>query len=319
MTPEKLQSILLIKGLSDWSIERMIEQTIANGGIVVLHLEENPEEEILQTQLIRLIKQLLDKILTRYSDLTGNINFIYTSNYDASNSLIDQLRLVIVPVNPPTLQTQLDWCRSILNDIVREQCSVLANSLVDVKLNVQPPLTKDMRKLEKWKLSVGFLISQHINKHSSASRSLERISIESNGDHHSVKVSFKSLDELGHPEKEVFDDLEIRSKDGYFFYSSNFADSSEEQLVRAQLILDMLMANFFKPAVFVVHADSQDELNSKQESLVKLISARFEKNLHQLSIEATQEEHHERIFGNAQAPVCCSSQRTLIILLTYFL
>ncbi len=29
-------------GISDWSVERIVEQTVARAGIALLHLEENP-------------------------------------------------------------------------------------------------------------------------------------------------------------------------------------------------------------------------------------------------------------------------------------
>jgi hypothetical protein len=37
-----------VQGISDWSVERIVEQTIARGGIAVLHLEENPKDFELQ-------------------------------------------------------------------------------------------------------------------------------------------------------------------------------------------------------------------------------------------------------------------------------
>lgn len=51
MTVADLQKILLVRGISDWSIERIVEQTIVKGGIAILHLEENPEDTQLQEDL----------------------------------------------------------------------------------------------------------------------------------------------------------------------------------------------------------------------------------------------------------------------------
>lgn len=42
ITPVELRKILLVRGISDWSVERIVEQTIACSGIALLHLEENP-------------------------------------------------------------------------------------------------------------------------------------------------------------------------------------------------------------------------------------------------------------------------------------
>lgn len=46
-----LQRILLVKGISDWSIERIVEQTIVRGGIAIVHLEECPPDFQLQEDL----------------------------------------------------------------------------------------------------------------------------------------------------------------------------------------------------------------------------------------------------------------------------
>lgn len=51
MTVADLQQILLVRGISDWSIERIVEQTVVKAGIAILHLEENPEDIELQEDL----------------------------------------------------------------------------------------------------------------------------------------------------------------------------------------------------------------------------------------------------------------------------
>ncbi len=43
MSPQALRGELLVKGISDWSVERLCEQSIAKGNLVLLHLEENPK------------------------------------------------------------------------------------------------------------------------------------------------------------------------------------------------------------------------------------------------------------------------------------
>ena len=46
ITPPELRKILHVRGISDWSVERIVEQTIARSGIALLHLEENPGKEV---------------------------------------------------------------------------------------------------------------------------------------------------------------------------------------------------------------------------------------------------------------------------------
>jgi hypothetical protein len=46
MTSRSLASLALVKGISDYSIERLCEQALVKGHIVLLHLEENPVSRI---------------------------------------------------------------------------------------------------------------------------------------------------------------------------------------------------------------------------------------------------------------------------------
>jgi hypothetical protein len=39
VTPKNLRAVLNVRGISDWSVERMVEQHITKGHLVVFHLE----------------------------------------------------------------------------------------------------------------------------------------------------------------------------------------------------------------------------------------------------------------------------------------
>jgi hypothetical protein len=66
ITVVDLQRILLVKGISDWSIERIVEQTIVRGGIAIVHLEECPADYQLQEDLFGTIPGPIQQALSLY-------------------------------------------------------------------------------------------------------------------------------------------------------------------------------------------------------------------------------------------------------------
>jgi hypothetical protein len=89
ITPADLRRELLVKGISDWSVERMCEQSISKGGIVLLHLEECPQEPKLQKDLFSLVMSMVDVLLTRYPSARPALLQIVTSNYPPIEVHID--------------------------------------------------------------------------------------------------------------------------------------------------------------------------------------------------------------------------------------
>jgi hypothetical protein len=61
-TPETLGSVARVRGISDFSIERLIEQTVANGGVCIVHMEEVPSSEPLQTELFTVLTRVFKKL-----------------------------------------------------------------------------------------------------------------------------------------------------------------------------------------------------------------------------------------------------------------
>lgn len=80
-TPGHLKSIVSVRGLSDFSVERLVEQTICKNGTVVLHMEEVPEDGDLQAELCEIIEGMVASLRRRYPTHANNIISIYTSNY----------------------------------------------------------------------------------------------------------------------------------------------------------------------------------------------------------------------------------------------
>lgn len=80
-TPGHLKSIVSVRGLSDFSVERLVEQTICKDGTVILHLEEVPEDAGLQGDLCEIVEGMMTSLRGRYPAKANNIIRIYTSNY----------------------------------------------------------------------------------------------------------------------------------------------------------------------------------------------------------------------------------------------
>ena len=64
LTPESLGMILRVQGISDMSIERLLEQSVQRGSTALLHLEEIPEDPALQEVLVSTVKGMLTRLRT---------------------------------------------------------------------------------------------------------------------------------------------------------------------------------------------------------------------------------------------------------------
>jgi hypothetical protein len=73
LTVAALHSIATVRGISDMSVERMIEQHLAKGNLVVLHLEECPQQPELQEALFAGVQRTLASLRSRYAHRMGNV------------------------------------------------------------------------------------------------------------------------------------------------------------------------------------------------------------------------------------------------------
>lgn len=191
ITPANLRRILHIQGISDWSIERILEQTICKGGIVILHLEENPADPQEQLRLFQLVQSLLYALIDRYPEYASNVIYAITSNYPPTDMIASNLS-VVVNVRPPCPDTQSAWCRRVLQHSLDSLLSLGKNAPCktptntdadadDVNVNVNvadeddrirplvrllssPPHTEDMRRLQTWKMCISFLAARFMQQ-----------------------------------------------------------------------------------------------------------------------------------------------------------
>eukprot|EP01126_Amoeba_proteus_P000287 TRINITY_DN10092_c0_g1_i4.p1 TRINITY_DN10092_c0_g1~~TRINITY_DN10092_c0_g1_i4.p1 ORF type:complete len:679 (+),score=137.53 TRINITY_DN10092_c0_g1_i4:559-2595(+) len=344
MTPPVLKKILHVRGISDWSIERIVEQTIARGGIAVLHLEENPENQELQDSLFTLTQNLLESITYRYPEYSSNLLYVITSNYRASQKISQVAQ--VVEMRPPSISVQHEWCVSVLVDSIshtlhhligryRDEKVVKATlegktdgttptniaicggtkemtddtnlgmtsegeterksnvtihrekskmKLVDIHVNLinSPPVSNDMRLLEKWKMVLDFYISRHVffarESLSSCKTSTfdeeEKLSTPpttsaplqitvtiAGPSKNQVDITFKGVDVFSSQDSlEKISPLTLHSFDGYFFFNSQASSPLNtpvpglplEQAFRVNTVIEMLDGRYLKPAVIVI-------------------------------------------------------------------
>ncbi len=112
VTPENLQAMLHVQGISDWSIERVLEQTLRRGDVAIFHLEEAPEDSELQTKLFTLIEGMAVSLLKKYPDCRGNLIFVAVSNYSPAAQVAAEY--TALKMAPPDKSWQLAWCKDML-------------------------------------------------------------------------------------------------------------------------------------------------------------------------------------------------------------
>uniref|UniRef100_A0A7S2WJG4 Uncharacterized protein n=1 Tax=Mucochytrium quahogii TaxID=96639 RepID=A0A7S2WJG4_9STRA len=153
ITPESLMHILRIQGISDWSVERVIEQSIAKENIAIIHVEETPRDKTMQERMFSMINSMLAHLMTKYPECPGNVIFGFTSNYEPCD-LITKVAPLVTNVHPPSVQDQFKWAQEMLVDRVSSELGLQVSLEIDE--NARPPPTEDMRPLNNWWLSIGF-------------------------------------------------------------------------------------------------------------------------------------------------------------------
>ena len=146
----------LVRGLSDHSIERMVEQNVTKGNVVVLHLEENPEDFELQSTLDSIIQSVLSKLHGRYPLYKANIITLCSSNHVLNNSITRYQS--IIPISPPNSSERHLWMREQL----RRKLSVKG---FEPTLTIDAfPETADMRQLSQWCVSMGYQLQSFLER-----------------------------------------------------------------------------------------------------------------------------------------------------------
>lgn len=315
ITPGNFRRILLVQGISDWSIERILEQTVCKGGIVILHLEENPEDFEMQLRLFELTHSLLDSIVSRYPEHRGNIIYVFTSNYHAAPH-IEGITRALVHVQPPTPATQREWCVRALEHTISTFLQSRAAVDIRLTLNADPPPGEDMRRLETLHMSIAFLAAFQILRHKTKSQQPIGISI----DPLLAAPDHLPLDAATHAAAQwlslTFDDqdipaLPVCSHDYFFYFNPEIQLKSAigHHLSSMDLIyqptiatlVDMVCHNFLKPAVIVL-TGNQESRTAYDRMLSAYLHQTVDGKLQQTTIYAESEEHKAEIFGDPQSP-----------------
>jgi len=179
-----LNQILQIQGISDWSVERMMEQALTKGHLVVLHLEECPASFELQDSLFVCLQKMLErKLWFRYPEFKSNVLFVFTSNYGPSPTIRGFCREYCM-LNPPTAEMQKQWLvrklEAALSTLVfkrfQSTCShqhqqhlseqeSLTSRLVQVAIDADafPEATRDIRPLNAYWISLSFALGRRLS------------------------------------------------------------------------------------------------------------------------------------------------------------
>lgn len=266
MSCQTLNHILCIQGLSDWSVERMLEQSLARGHAVVMHLEEAPQDKALQDQLAACVERMLKKLFTRYPEYVSNVIMVFTSNHDPSVKLAKQS--LVCAMEPPVTQ-QREWLVRKLQ--VRLGCRV---EIQDEK--AFPQVSKDIRPLNSWWMSVSYaLLLQKGAVMAEDVAFVRSIAADGGG----LEVGWNNNSEA----------LQLHSSDG-FFYTLQGKD-------KTCTIFDMCKQAFLTPAVIVLQG-TVDALEQKEQALIKQWGDE-EGGMTVRRVELTCQEDENKVLGDA--------------------
>eukprot|EP01064_Diplonema_japonicum_P007725 TRINITY_DN1536_c0_g2_i1.p1 TRINITY_DN1536_c0_g2~~TRINITY_DN1536_c0_g2_i1.p1 ORF type:complete len:608 (+),score=114.78 TRINITY_DN1536_c0_g2_i1:38-1825(+) len=168
VTPDSLKKQAMVRGLSDHSIERIVEQTITNGDIPILHLEENPEDFETQLHLNKVVTKITSKITTRYPQYAGHLALICTTNHTKAPELETHYGKTVF-MSPPVAADRFTW---VVQKLRQEREFIEIDEI---------PENSDMRKLYQWCMTMGHHIQKHCEKHNvdeSTPVAVEKISQE---------------------------------------------------------------------------------------------------------------------------------------------
>ena len=145
-------SILHIRGLSDWSVERLLEQSIVKENLAILHLEENPDIDLQQAYL-KLVYKMLDSLFNRYPDKKRNVIVIITSNYEPSSIYKNVIRLESL-----SDEVQRQWAKNMLANRLK----IIGKTPPAIVHELALKTNGDMRPLVTWYHSLAFYFTNYI-------------------------------------------------------------------------------------------------------------------------------------------------------------
>ena len=240
-SPATLTQILRVKGISDWSVERMLEQSLVKGNLCILHLEELPQEGETQTRMLDLVRATVDHLLSKYPERSGNVFYLVTSNYDPDPSLCD--KYTVINVLPPSWDEQKAWAKAMLEHSLTEKLCIPIDLQVDDE--VFPQYTPDMRPLNNWWLTLSYALHSCCASESSDACAPEdplvcRVYASDGMVLVSCEWSNSSQLIVGEP---------LKSSDSFFYFRQSAAMLTE--------VFEMCYRSFLKPTV--VHSTDPEE------------------------------------------------------------
>lgn len=262
---DDLRKELFVRGISDWSVERMIEQRFAKDHMVIFHLEELPKDVAIQEEIYTMIQKMIGQLRTNYPKQADNLVYVYTSNYEAAGVIA---RVTIpMKVVPPTYEMQTELCTKILESDIRKAWS---QDIVKVTLHAPPPHSPDMRPLEKWRMCMSHLVARYVEEQLAAVNikpsDLSGAAIQSNGTNETQTVTFRLATPVDGDKFHMveIEPLVLHSNDGFFWYASGRTSNvplpatlSAHDSQCLQAVVSMSMANLLKPAVIVLKGSAE--------------------------------------------------------------
>ena len=318
ITPENLQAMLHVQGISDWSVERVLEQTLRRGDVAVFHLEEAPEDPELQTTLFALIEGMIVSLLKKYPDCRGNLIFVAVSNYSPAVQVA--ANYTALEMAPPDKNWQLAWCKDMLCRSL-EATTEIPSGHIALILDAPPVYSADMRPLEVWRQSLAFHLSEHIKQRISPSdryRMTATVRIAFAPHHNALERNLRVSVELGlcsihrHVELSpaIKESFNLTTQDGFFYHSERaVAPRGDSASLLAQLgiqpmhradvttVVGMLAAEYIAPAVVILTGSAAAQRRTAN-ALAEYFRLMCDLELAEQEVTITCMEDKSKIFGN---------------------
>jgi hypothetical protein len=285
-TAGNLRGILRVKGISDMSIERIIEQTLCKGGVVIFHLEENPADPELQEKLYLQTMAMLSHLVARYPEYRANILTVITSNYHPIPVIMDASAMLIM--SAPSPDQQFRWCQLKMDQALHSMTSLS----IEIDIQVRPPPVHDLRPLEQWWRSLAFTIGSYLERHES--HDALRVSVTGETGRYFISV----------PGQPSWEPEELCSHNSFFYYPANAIQSNSpldtHELSSSSPIITSLInmgeREFLQPVVIILQGTLESRLRWCQ-SIDDYMTLRFGERLHKERLELFTEEDKVKVFG----------------------
>eukprot|EP01104_Vermistella_antarctica_P008472 TRINITY_DN2123_c0_g1_i1.p1 TRINITY_DN2123_c0_g1~~TRINITY_DN2123_c0_g1_i1.p1 ORF type:complete len:458 (-),score=110.22 TRINITY_DN2123_c0_g1_i1:19-1392(-) len=310
MTPTHLRNILHVRGISDWSVERVIEQGLSKGDVVVLHLEENPEDKKLQAELITAVDLMMGHLNQLYPQFIGNCIRMITSNYPPCDSVAS--RTHHLHVHAPSAESQHDWCQRMLAHGVSEKWTELKEENVSVSLNAPPPFVKDLRMLEQWRLSVSYQVvaaAEYLFERRGGvlTDGVLAVSIDPASDGPAADALTVTVECAGSGSV-LTKSLTLCTTNSFFYYrhgeqqqdnelNSALAGIPADKRQVFETLVDMAEVSYIRPAVITLRGSNTEQRNRCVEAISESMRLRYGDSLHETRLTLTEDNDKYKVVG----------------------